>query len=98
MIGHLKNIFLALSTLIVSTTVMPNVLEYMQILLKLSLPACIYRQLLDKPNLTYMVVLIRKTGFEDHVLIILSTGIISNNLKTMIFVNSIDKVTKMVTY
>lgn len=81
-----------------SIIITPNIHDYIQILLKLSSPAYIYRQPLDKPNLKYMVALIWKVGFKDLVFVIPSTSTISDISKTMIFVDSIDETIEMVKY
>lgn len=78
MIGHLKDVFPAVTTLMLSATVMPNVLEYMRVSLKLPAPSRIYRQPLDRPNLTYIVAPIRKAGFEDLAFVIPSAGAVSD--------------------
>lgn len=98
MIGHLKDVFSAIPTLMLSATVTPNVFEYMRVSLKLPAPSRIYRQPLDRPNLTYTVAPIRKAGFEDLAFIIPSAGTVSDIPKTMIFVDSIDEATEMVKY
>lgn len=75
---------------LLSATVIPNILKYIRILLKLSPLLQIYRQLFDHPNLTYIVNLIYKTGLKDLDFIILSKNIIGKISKTMIFVDKID--------
>lgn len=75
---------------------MPNIFEYMQILLKLLLSARIYKQFFNRPNLIYIVGPIKKTGFKDLAFVILSAGAIFNIPQTIIFVKSIDKVIEIV--
>lgn len=84
--------------LMLSSIIMPNVVKYMQVLLKVPLPSRIYKQPLDTPNLIYTVALIRKTWVKDLVLVVLSASTVSNILKIMIFVDLIDKATEMVKY
>lgn len=95
MIGHLKDVFPNIPTLILSATITPNVLEYIRVSLKLSPPSRIYRQPLDRPNLTYMVAPIRKPGFEDLAFTIPSGGAVGDIPKIMIFVDSIDEAVAM---
>lgn len=98
MIDNLEKVFSAILTLILSITVTPNVLEYMQILLNLLLLACIYKYRLHQSNLSYIVRPIKNIGFEDLIFVILSTGTISDILKVMIFVGWMDKITEMFKY
>lgn len=95
MLGHLKDVFSSIPTLLLSATVILNILEYIRISLKLSPPSRIYRQPLDWPNLTYIVSPIRKPGFKDLDFLVPSGGAIGNIPKTMIFVDSIDEAEKM---
>lgn len=98
MIGHHKNVFLAILTLMFFATIMPNILKYIQILLKFLLPAHIYKQFFDKPNLIYAIALIKKIRSEDLAFVIPSAGIISDIPKTMIFVDLIDEAIEIVKY
>ncbi len=95
MLGHLKDIFLTILIYLLSATVTPNILEYIRVSLKLSLPSRIYRQILDHSNLTYIVSLIRKTRFKDLDFFILSRGTVSEIPKTIIFVDKIDNAIQM---
>ncbi len=90
MLGHLKDVFPTIPICLLSTTITPNILEYIRFSLKISLLLQIYRQPLDCPNLTYIVSPIRKTGFKDLDFLILSGATISEILKIMIFVDKID--------
>ena len=95
MIGHLKDVFPNVPTLILSATITPNVLDYIRISLKLPAPSCIYRQPLDRPNLMYMVTSIKKPGFGDLAFTIPSGGAVGDIPNTMIFVDSIDEAVAM---
>ena len=75
---------------ILFTTITSNIMEYIQISLKLSLPLQIYRQPLDYPNLTSIVSSIRKTGFKNLDFLISSGDTIGKISKIMIFVDKID--------
>ncbi len=55
MLGHLKDVFSSISTLLMSARVTLNILKYIRVSLKLSPSSRIYRQPLDQPNLTYIV-------------------------------------------
>ena len=94
MIGHLKDIFSNIPTLILSAIIIPNVLKYIRISLKLPPPSCIYRQPLNQPNLTYMVLSIKKPGFGDLAFAIPSNGAVRDIPKTMIFVGLINDQTR----
>lgn len=77
-------------TLILSATITPNILDYIRVSLKLPAPLRIYRQPLDRPNLSYIVSPIRKSGFQDLAFLIPTLGSIADIPKTMIFVHKID--------
>lgn len=70
----------------------------MPVLLKLLVLSYIYKQLFNKSNLIYMIVLIKKAGFKDLVFVIPSVGAIFNIFKTMIFIDFINEIIKMVKY
>lgn len=97
-IGHLKDIFPNISILILLATIISSVFEYICIFLTLSLLSCIYRQPLNQPNLTYMILSIKKPGFGDLTFAILSSGTVYNIFKTMIFVDSINDAVAMTKY
>lgn len=65
MVGYLKNIFPDVPILAFMATNIPSVLEYIRKLLKLRLSTQLYRELLDEPNITYMVDEITKPKYED---------------------------------
>ena len=90
MLGYLKDIFPTTLIVLLSTTVTPNILEYIRISLKLFPPLRIYKQPLDRPNLTYIVILIRKNRFKDLDFFIPDGSAIDKIPKTMIFVDKID--------
>lgn len=62
------------------------------------MPLQIYRQLLNYPNLMYIVSLIHKTRFKDLDFLILSEGTIDKILKTIIFMNKITHTIQIVKY
>ena len=95
MLSHLKDVFLSIPTLLLSATVILNILEYIRVLLKLFPPSRIYRQPLDRPNLTYIVSSICKPRFKNLDFLVPSEGAIGNIPKTMIFVDLINKAEKM---
>ncbi len=90
MLGHLKNVFSIISIYLLSATVTPNILDYIWISLKLFPSSQIYRQLFDRPNLTYIVSPIRKTGFKDLDFLIPSGDAVGKISKTIIFVDKKD--------
>ncbi len=98
MLGHLKDVFPSIPTILISAMVTSNILKYIRVLLKLSPPLQIYRQSLDRLNLAYIVSLIHKPGYEDLAFPVLSGGAIGKIPKTMIFVDLIDDTIKMAKY
>lgn len=94
MLKYSKAVFFIVPTLILSVTITPNILDYIQDSLKLPLPSQIYRLPLDQSNLKYMVYFIQKSGFQDLAFLIPKHGLISEILKTIIFVNKIKDVIK----
>ena len=98
MLRHLRNVFPIVPTLILSATITPNILDYIQIFLKLSLPSGIYKLFLDRPNLKYMVYSIQKLGFWDIAFLIPKNGPISEIPKTMVFVNKIEDAIELEKY
>ncbi len=74
MLGHLKDVFFKVPTLIMSATITPNILDYIRVSLKLPPPSRINRLPLDRPNLKYMVCPIRKPGFRDLAFLVPKDG------------------------
>ncbi len=68
MLGYLKDMFLSILTLLIFATITSNILEYIRVLLKLSLLLRIYRQPLDQPNLAYIVSPIRKPEYKCNIM------------------------------
>lgn len=92
MIDYFKNVFLTIPTLMLSAIITSNILEYIQVLLKLSLPLQIYKQFLDRPSFTYMVTLSKNLRYENLAFIIRKNSAVANILKTMIFINLINNI------
>lgn len=90
MLKYLKDIFSTILVFLLSSTVIPNILEYIQISSKFFLPLQIYEQLLDYPKLTYIVSPIHKSKFKDLNFFISSKDIVNKIPKIMIFVNKIN--------
>lgn len=97
-LSHLKDVFPFILTLLISTTIILNILEYIRILLKLSLLIRIYRQPFDWLNLAYIVSLFQKPRYENLVFLVPSRGAIGEIPKTIIFVDLINNAIKMVKY
>lgn len=98
MLSHLKDIFLTIPIVLLSTTVISNILKYIRVSLKFSLLSQIYKQPYDCPNLTYIVSLIRKRGFKDLDFLIPSRSAIGEIPKTMIFEDKIDNAVEIAKY
>ncbi len=90
MIGHLKSTFPKVPTLALLATVTPNVLEYVRESLQLRAPARLYKESLDRPNLTYLVSEIKKPGFEELDFIVSPCIAAFTIPKTMIIIDNID--------
>lgn len=90
MLDYLKDVFPTTPIVLLSATVIPNIFKYVRISLKLSPSSRIYRQPLDSPNLTYIVIPICKGGFNDLDFFIPDGGAIGKIPKTIIFVDKID--------
>ena len=98
MLAHLKDVFPTVFTLILSVTITPNILDYIQKSWKLSLPSRIYRLSLDRQNLEYMVYSIRKLGFQNLAFLVLKDSQISGIPKTMVFVDKIENAIELKRY
>ena len=68
-----------------------NVLDYICAFLNLRSPVRLYKQSLDCPNITCGVAEIKKPGYEELDVFVLSIGRLSAIPKTMIFVDSINE-------
>lgn len=90
MLRYLKDIFSTILVFLLSSTVIPNILEYIQISPKFFLLLQIYEQLLDYPKLTYIASPIHKSKFKDLNFFISSKSIVNKIPKIMIFVNKIN--------
>ncbi len=98
MLGHLKDVFSKVPTLIMSATITPNILDYIRVSLKLPPPSRIYRLPLDQPNLKYMVCPIQKPGFRDLAFLVPKDGPVGLIPKTMIFVDKIEDAIRLERY
>ncbi len=76
-------------------TFMHNVLEYIRESLYLHMPVHLYKQTLDRPNITYIVKEIKQKGFKELDVLVPQTRGILNIPKTMIFVDQIEDGLKM---
>lgn len=98
MVGHLKDIFLDVLTLVLSAMITSIVLEYIYIGLKLRPPTQLYQELLDKLNFTYMVEEITKPKYKNLAFFISNSSGTSTIPKTMIFVDNIEDVKHIAVY
>lgn len=97
-IRHLKDTFSKIPILVLLATVIPNVLKYILKSLQLHNPIRLYKELLDHPNIIYIVMEIKKPRFEElDFFVSLTTGA-SAIVKTMIFANNIKIAGEMATY
>lgn len=98
MLGHLKDMFLSIPTLLMSAIITLKNFKYIRVLFKLFSLLQIYRQPLDRHNQAYIVNLIRKPGYKDLAFLVPSGKTISKISKTVIFVDLIDEPIKMTKY
>ena len=98
MLGYLTDVFSKVLTLIMSTTITPNILDYIRVSLKLPPPSRIYRLPLDRLNLKYMVYLIQKLGFQELAFFVPKDGPVGLILKIMVFVNKIEDAIRLEKY
>lgn len=68
-----------------------NILDYIYASLNICLLVKLYKHLLDCSNITYSVTEIKKPGYKELDIFVLSIESLSTILKTMIFVDSINK-------
>ncbi len=98
MLEYLKDVFSIVLILILSATIILNILDYIWVSLKLPLPFRIYRLSLDRPNLRYIVCPIQKSGFQNLAFLVLKHGPISEIPKMIIFINTIEDAIEMERY
>ncbi len=82
--------------MVLSATIMLNVLEYIYESLYLGMPVYLYKQTLDQPNITYIVKKIKQKGFKELDVLASQTKGILGIPKTMIFVNKIEDGIKII--
>ena len=70
--------------------IIPNALEYIYEAPQLQTPIQLYKNLLDRLNLTYLVLEIRKPDFEERDFIVYPSIIAFKISKTIVFVANID--------
>lgn len=90
--------YLDIPIIALSTTITRNILEYICEYLHLRMPVDLYKQTLDRLNITYMVKRIKQKGFKELDVLVLQTGKISDIPRTMIFVDKIGDRIKMTQY
>ncbi len=88
-LGTLRHCFPKVPIMALSATITPNVLGYIRESLHLHAPTPLYKQPLDRPNITQMVTHISKQGFGDLDYLVPKVGIIP---KTMVFMEKIEDV------
>ncbi len=98
MISHLKSTFPKVLTLVLSIIVISNVLEYVRESLQLRAPEWLYKNPLDRHNLTYLILKIKKPGFEELDFIVSPYMAAFTILKIKIFVDNIDTVGQLELY
>lgn len=98
MLKYLKNVFFTIPICLLSATVISIILKYIWVLLKISPPLQIYKQLFNCSNLTYIVSPIRKIRFKDLDFFIPSGDVIDEILKIIIFIDKIDNAIQIAKY
>lgn len=90
MISHLKSSFPKVPNLALSTIVTSNILDYIWEYLQLYSSVYLYKKLLDCTKFIYLILEIKKPGFEELIFVIFSYLATFRILKTMIFIDNID--------
>lgn len=94
----MKDVFPTIWMSLLSAMVIPNILEYIWISLKLSTLLQLYSQPLNYPILTYIVIPICRSGFKDLDFLILNGSAISKILTIIMFVDKIDNTIAIAKY
>lgn len=92
----MKDTFPKILTLVLSATITPNVFEYVCKFLQFCELIQLYKNLLNRLNIIYIVTEIKKPRFEELNFFVFSTIKVLAILKIMIFVDNIKRVSKMV--
>lgn len=87
-VGHFNDVFPDVSTLALSAKIIPMILEYELKLLKLRLATQLYCELLDKPNITYMIREFTKPKHENLVFLVPDSDKADTIPKTIIFIDN----------
>lgn len=90
-IGLLCSYFPNVPIVSLSATMTNNVLDYVRAFLNLRSPVKLYKRSLDRPNITYGVAEVKKSGYKELDVFVSSIGGLSAIPKTMIFVDSINE-------
>lgn len=86
-------IFWKIFIIAISAIITTNILKYIKKPLNLKMLVCLYQKLLDYLNIIYIITSIISSNFENlHFLILPKIYNISNIKKTIIFINSIEKI------
>lgn len=89
---HLNDIFSNMPTLALLATITLTLHKNIHESLKLRFLTWLYQKLLDRPNITYMIIKIIKPKYENLSFIMLNSGGASAILKRIIFVNDIKNI------
>ena len=81
-----------------SATMTNNVLDYIRAFLNLCLPVRLYKRSLDRPNIIYGIAEIKKPGYKELDVFVLSISSLSAIPKTIIFVESINEGMALIEY
>lgn len=98
MIGYLKDVFPNMLTLALSIIITLIVLEYIRKSLKFRLAIWLYQELLDRPNIIYLIREIVKPKYKNLAFLVPDGSRASAIPKIMIFVNNIDKAQRITMY
>ncbi|MCJ1467000.1 ATP-dependent DNA helicase Q5 [Pseudocyphellaria aurata] len=90
-IDLLRSFFPSVPVLTLSETITKKDLDFVRRSLSLRAPVRLYKESLDRPNVTYSVAEIRKPGYQELDVFLPSPGGSSGIPKTMIFVDNIDE-------
>lgn len=97
-IAHLKNVFLNVFIIVLLAIITLIILKYIYKFFKIIFAIWFYQNLLDKPNIEYLIEKIIKPEYKYLAFFMFDNSKTIRLLKTIIFVNNIDKMQSIVIY
>lgn len=97
-ISHLKDVFLNVLMFMLSATITLIILKYIRKFLRFRLAIRLYRELLDRSNITYLVREIVKPKYKHLSFLVLDNNRAGAIPKAIIFVDNIDETQYIAAY